>query len=769
MKAIILEINETQTKEKKMKYAQTLTRGFLNPILSLAIAFFAVCLLQTQVLALVMVTDKEIALKNSSGELSGYMIVNGRVMRNLKILGNYKVLKNKKSIVFAVTHIKKNQNYHTLSNQPTTIKEIKGAKKIKKGTKLILAGESESEISQILGMSKDQYRDTKNGESGGGGSSSSGGGGSYGSGSSSGGGYSSNGGYGSSGGVDGSSGGVDGSGGGNGNGGYYPPDSGSSSGGSSGGGSSNNPFPDIPDGGGNTSGGNGGYYPPSIGGGESSSGGTTILPSGGSSSGGSSGGSGGSSSNGSGGSNSENRYSSQFCKSPQRNGNEMSLSVVDRDGNCIDIKANRDDTKCQYRYDFNNGVAIKQTQFYYIDKENITQNIGGCVDLEGDEFKYPLYTDDSKCKLQSTEDKGYGGGSSHTFQTQILFRGADGLIHVAKDCSDFANVKEELIQYELDYQNRKLIRIVNQYYIDPTTGQKVYISNGIQSPYKSEWKEYTCGRWEYNDPALEAYRPTQIRAFDTVDSSYYNITGCDYSTDQGKSGKITQKYTKVFIDVNNKGEESGDLNLTQEFSINEAFLNTGTYRIREKCCDTGAMNTFCEYFNRDITTYSQTKKKSKWKVQYKTTNKGTTEKYVRPRQEKDTDEQYAQYQFYYLNKADKIIERIPLWTEVNEFGLDEEYMKYYEITELSKQLNLNDETLIQLNTEKYKLWKQTNYRETPRTKCLNYSISSGFWKPTGTGFRNYCNGTNVNNSINSCTESVKTNYIVPQIKKAIRK
>lgn len=724
--------------------------------------------------ALVVQTTQDIDLKQQNGELKGRIIFNGKIKPNIEVLGNFKLSKNKKNILFSVTHIKKGENYHTLSNQPTTIKETKGKKKIPRGTKLVLAGELESEIANILGMRKEEYRAGK-GKIGAGGNGSNGsssskgfggiGGGYYANNSNSSNGSNGGGNFGNSdnGIGDGSGGGIEdgtnggGSSGGNGGGGNGNSNGGSNGGGSSGGngGSSNggnggsnggggsNPFPPISGGGGNTD--NGGSFPPIIppiggGGNDNGNGGIIIPPPSGN-------GSEGNKPSGGAGSD-DNKYSSQYCKSPERRGNTIILSVIDRDGKCIELQANRDDTKCQYRYDFNNGVAIKQTQFYYIDRENVTQNIGGCVDLEGTEFQYKLYTDDSKCKLQSTEDKGYGGGASHIFQTQILFRGADGLIHIAKDCSDFANVQEELLSYELDYAKKKLKRIVNQYYIDPTTGQKVYISNGIQSPYEFEWKEYTCGNWEMDDANLRAYRPTQIRAFDAIAGAYYNITGCDYTTDQGKSGKITQNYTKVFIDVDHQGVETGDLNTApldgdseqdrinkEKYTIFEVKEQTygwtpKTTVVRCKTCGNciWGLSPAGEHTKHWNSYFLKGEKVlARWKTQYKTTNRGITEKYVRPRQDNDTDEQYKKYQFYFVSKAEKVVERIPVSVEVDEIGISrvENYMKYYEITELSNKLNLSNEVLIQLNTQEYRSWKSKYYRKGKGDKCLNYSISNG--------------------------------------------
>lgn len=686
------------------------------------------CLFPLFVQALTILTSKDTDLRKKQGKIEGYIVIKNKTRKDILALGEHKLSKDKKSVLFTITHIKKNQDYHTLDNQPSVIKERKGKKKLAKGTKIILAGENENEISQILGMDKKSYRSSKSGSSAPNQSS-------------------------------------------NGN---------SSSNNSSSGSVAGNPFPPIAGSGGNSNNNNGVYFPPNNGGGDGSGGGSVILPPTGG------GGNGGDGNNGVENNGGDQNYSSQYCKSPIRNGNEMILSVVDRDGQCIELMANRDDTKCQYRYDFNNGFAIKQTQFYYIDKENVQQNIGGCIDLEGNNFRFRLYTDDGKCKLQSTEDKGYGSGITHVFQTQILFRGADGLVHVAKDCSDYANVKEELINYEIDYSKQEVIRVVNQYYIDPITGEKVYISNGIQSQYKAKWKEFVCGKWEYNDSLLEAYKPTQIRAFDEIDSAYYNVTGCDYSTDQGKSGKITQKYTKDFIDIDSSNRVQGDLNTSPErgdseedrlqkekltmFEIKEQLYGWNTQSITVRCKTCGSCIWGLQPAGKHKKTYNSyflngEKVLARWKTQYKTTNKGITERYVRPRQDKDDDATYAGYKYYYISKAEKVIERIPVIVEIDEVGISQiqDYMKHYEITELIDKSNLNDETLILLNTQEYQNWKAQYYRPQKGNKCQRYSISNGIITHNS---KYICEYLSTHNGSISCSNP--NNYIIPNAIKNYR-
>lgn len=577
--------------------------------------------------ALTIQTTKALDLNKSKGILVGEVIVNNKIQK-AKAIGNYKLSSNRKSVLFTIEKIFKDDQIYKLASNPTAIKQLKN-KNIPKGSKIILAGENEEEIAQIFGMNAKEYQKAKNSSS-------------------------------------------------------NPTQQSNSN--------SNVSTPNFSSSA--STGTSSSYYPTT-----SSNSGTSYYPVGGDSS----------DSNSSDSSSSNNNYTSQYCKSPSREGNEISLSIVDKNGNCYDLIATRDDTQCTYRYDFNNGVAIKQTQFYYVDKENETQKIGSCVDLEGDQYQYQLYADDTKCKLQITDGKLYGGGVAYIFQTQILFRGADGTIQVAKDCTDYANVKEDLINYDVDLASGTLKRVVNQYYIDPITGEKIIINNGVNSPYEFNLKEYQCGDWEYNDSALEAYKKTQIRAYDEISGAYYDATGCDYTTDGGKSGKITQKYTKI-IEKNIDGEqEEGDMNGEYTFEIKERVLNSSTNRASFYCdcflCDaTWRYTNYTSYSNGNLIA------KAKWKTTYKTRNIGNTIGYQRPKQ--DNEEKAT---IYYVSKAIKKIERTPI-IEQNEINLDENYLKFYEANEGYYK----DESV--RTSQEFNDWLSKYYKKGKGSFCQIYSI-----------------------------------------------
>ncbi|MFC3848518.1 collagen-like protein, partial [Helicobacter baculiformis] len=113
--------------------------------------------------ALVIQTNHKIEFSKKSGVLSGFVVFNQRAHRELLALGKYQVSKNRKNILLTITHIKKREDYKTLSAQPSAIKEIGGKRELKKGTRIVLAGEDNAEIANLLGVNKQAYRSQKGG------------------------------------------------------------------------------------------------------------------------------------------------------------------------------------------------------------------------------------------------------------------------------------------------------------------------------------------------------------------------------------------------------------------------------------------------------------------------------------------------------------------------------------------------------------------------------------------------------------------------------
>ncbi len=280
--------------------------------------------------ALVIQTMQDWNLRKNS-EFKALVVVGNKVQENTIAMGNYKVSKNRANLSISVTHIKKGNDYKTLQSPPNAIKEIKSKLVLKKGTRIVLGGENDSEMSNAIGVSKSAYVSSKNGK-GFSGSGASGMG--YASGY---GGTSNNAGSNgtSANGVNGTSGnngakgenGSSGANGANGTSGYqgvgsnpFPPIAGSGNGSS---GSSNSGYTPFMSGGGGIGGMGGGFIPfpysPGLQNGSGANGinGTNGID-------GTSGANGSNSANG-GTASADSHYTNEFCTAPIRNGNTMNI------------------------------------------------------------------------------------------------------------------------------------------------------------------------------------------------------------------------------------------------------------------------------------------------------------------------------------------------------------------------------------------------------------------------------------------------------------
>ncbi|MCI7484349.1 MAG: hypothetical protein MSA68_00105 [Helicobacter sp.] len=410
-------------------------------------------------------------------------------------------------------------------------------------------------------------------------------------------------------------------------------------------------------------------------------------------------------------SNTQTTWSAQYCKAPEFMSNNIKLSIVDKDGNCVEKLAVRDDTKCKYRYDFVNSKAIKQTQFYYVDNENKTQNIGDCIDLVGAEYETPLYKDDTRCSLEKT-DKDYGGGKGTFFVTQILFRGLDGLIYEATDCIAYGNIKEEVVDYIKDDQARQGQRIVNQYYIDPYTNEQVYITKGVRTDITFPYAEKSCGDWEMDDENLRGKKRTEISFYDEMEYKEVPVTSCDFSTQGGKKSEYVVNYQNLSSTYKEK-ELSRKYETHQIGEIKTQYQQyewrtCKTCAFFAKCCDGTNRSHWVVTYNGGITN---------WTTAYVTKDVTAYNVYLRP-----DGTEYKKN----LNPNGKIFTRIDREVTVtqNDYNLEMNWLLYYEIKE-----NFYQDNTISTSTN-YNSWVNNTYKK--NYGCQTWNIVNNSTSGTAT-------------------------------------
>ncbi|TLD95414.1 hypothetical protein LS71_008385 [Helicobacter jaachi] len=384
--------------------------------------------------------------------------------------------------------------------------------------------------------------------------------------------------------------------------------------------------------------------------------------------------------------NTETTWSKQFCSVPEYLTNSVKLSIIDKDGKCVEKMAVRDDTKCEYRLDFDKNKAIKQTQYYYIDNESKVQNLGDCVDLVGEEYQSEMWRDDTRCSLSETE-KDYGNGVGTFFTTQVLYRGLDGLIYEATDCIAYGKVNEELIEYEKNNTTKQAQRIVNQYYIDPFTEEQIFINKGVKTDKVFDYKEKSCGDWVMDDANLKGKKRTELSFYDDVEGKEEKVTACDYTTTAGKKSEYTMEYTH--LEALNEAKPTNE-EITKNFHLNLFSYREFPDTCKKKCGVFSTCSYACPYQALTNTAAAA------WTTTYTKYDVTKKDVYIRP--------DGSEYIIYYdpTGKNERFYEwrrkEIPASDSIN---LNEEWRTYYEVHRKHFE---NDTTKNIEKTTEYKNW-----------------------------------------------------------------
>ncbi|MGL2440293.1 competence protein [Helicobacter pylori] len=227
-------------------------------------------------------------------------------------------------------------------------------------------------------------------------------------------------------------------------------------------------------------------------------------------------------------------------------------------------------------------------------------------------------------------------------------------------------------------------------------------------------KEFACGKWVYDDENLQAYRPSILKRVDEDKQTATDITPCDYSTAENKSGKIITPYTKISVHKTEPLEEPQTFEAKNNFAILQARSST------EKCKRARA--------RKDGTTRQcyliEEPLKQAWESEYEITTQLVKAVYERPKQDDQVEPTfYETSELAYSSTRKSEITR-------NELNLNEKFMEFVEVYEGHY---LND--IIKESSE-YKEWVKNHVHfkegvcmaleieEQPRAKSTPLSIEN---------------------------------------------
>ncbi|MGL2430262.1 competence protein [Helicobacter pylori] len=227
-------------------------------------------------------------------------------------------------------------------------------------------------------------------------------------------------------------------------------------------------------------------------------------------------------------------------------------------------------------------------------------------------------------------------------------------------------------------------------------------------------KEFACGKWVYDDENLQAYRPSILKRVDKDKEVTTDITPCDYSTAENKSGKIITPYTKISVHKTEPLEEPQTFEAKNNFAILQARSSTEKCK-RARARKDGTIRQ-CYLIEEPL--------KQAWESEYEITTQLVKAVYERPKQDDQIEPTfYETSELAYSSTRKSEITR-------NELNLNEKFMEFVEVYEGHY---LND--IIKESSE-YKEWVKNHVRfkegvcmaleieEQPRAKSTPLSIEN---------------------------------------------
>ncbi|WP_066351719.1 hypothetical protein [Aliarcobacter skirrowii] len=162
---------------------------------------------------------------------------------------------------------------------------------------------------------------------------------------------------------------------------------------------------------------------------------------------------------------------------------------------------------CKKRHDFQNKKSYEQERFYFM-KDGDRQYVSECRDSN---IVYNHYNTRATCDIVNSV------GKVIVFERNAINLYDDTIEYISecRPISDEIKVEQEFVGYEHDFNHGQSYRLVRDYYIDPVTHDRKYLTNAVRDnknfPHIKE-----AGNWEHNDELKHSVRKLRISFIDTV-------------------------------------------------------------------------------------------------------------------------------------------------------------------------------------------------------------------------------------------------------------
>ncbi|MFA7021230.1 hypothetical protein [Aliarcobacter sp.] len=218
---------------------------------------------------------------------------------------------------------------------------------------------------------------------------------------------------------------------------------------------------------------------------------------------------------------------------------------------------------CKKRHDFQNKKSYEQERFYFM-KDGDRQYVSECRDSN---IVYNHYNTRATCDIVNSV------GKVIVFERNAINLYDDTIEYISecRPISDEIKVEQEFVGYEHDFNHGQSYRLVRDYYIDPVTHDRKYLTNAIRDnknfPHIKE-----AGNWEHNDELKHSVRKLRISFIDTVINEKIYPNGEDFFYSEPVA------YSVTFV-----GERAGNGFTT---SAGEITSSNGVFYYKNNLLDT---------------------------------------------------------------------------------------------------------------------------------------------------------------------------------------
>lgn len=224
---------------------------------------------------------------------------------------------------------------------------------------------------------------------------------------------------------------------------------------------------------------------------------------------------------------------------------------------------------CKKRHDFQNKKSYEQERFYFM-KDGDRQYVSECRDSN---IVYNHYNTRATCDIVNSV------GKVIVFERNAINLYDDTIEYISecRPISDEIKVEQEFVGYEHDFNHGQSYRLVRDYYIDPVTHDRKYLTNAVRDnknfPHIKE-----AGNWEHNDELKHSVRKLRISFIDTVIDKKIFPNGEDFFYSEPVA------YSILFV-----GEKIGS-----KFSVNspQLSLSNGTFYYNGSAVDRSLRQQF---------------------------------------------------------------------------------------------------------------------------------------------------------------------------------